>query len=452
MPFARSLLAPLFATVAIAIAFGLGAVACSSSPTEEDLPASCSVTASSNTVTTSTPAPTGINVMSVTVNGALCGSDAYPNEPCTSVQVCTPGGACATINNLLLDTGSYGLRIFKSVLTAAGVTPTTIATPGSRTLAECVGFGDGSSEWGQVGLVDMILGGESKITNVPIHMIEHSFSSPPSQCSASGSTPDIDPSIGFNGILGVGLFEQDCGTYCTNHIANGMYYSCDATSCIASSASLSEQVTNPVSLIGPDAGNSGLSDNNGVVLQLPAVPDGGAASASGYLLLGIGTRSNNTPGSEVQFYKTDSDGTFTSVFSPFSDSPLTSFLDSGSSLLFFPWPPPANEGLYSLIPDCSDTHGSGLDGFYCPATTRTMAATNIGAASTSTSCVGFQVANAYDQLVPGTANVFHNLAGTAGDSLGSVFDWGLPFFLGRKVYVGLENATSSLGTGPYWAY
>jgi hypothetical protein len=394
-------------------------------------------------VTTSTEAPTGINVMSVTVNGALCGDHAYPNEPCTSVQVCSPGGTCATISNLLLDTGSYGLRVFKSVLTAASITPGTITTTAGSTLAECVGFGDGSSEWGQVGLVDMILGGEAKISNVPIHVIDHTFSAPPSHCSASGSTPDIDPSIGFNGILGVGNFAQDCGSYCTNHTVNGMYYSCDGSSCVASNAALSEQVANPVALLS--------SDNNGVVLQLPAVPDTGAASVSGYMLLGIGTRANNTP-SNVELYKTDSDGNFSTVFSPFSDSPLTSFLDSGSSLLFFPWPPPANEELYSLIPDCSDSYGDGLGGFYCPANTRDTAATNIGAADTATSCVGFQVANAYDLLVPGTANVFHNLGGSAGDSLGSVFDWGLPFFLGRKVYVGYENATSSLGTGPYWAY
>ena len=37
----------------------------------------------------------------------------------------------------------------------------------------------------------------------------------------------------------------------------------------------------------------------------------------------------------------------------------------------------------------------------------------------------------------------------------AVFDWGLPFFYGREVYVGVDTAKPKPGwtyVGPYWAY
>lgn len=100
-----------FPWMGILVATSAFSAACSSS--QPQLAASCTPTASSNSVTSSTAVPTGNNVMTVTVNGSLCDPNVqnqYPNEPCTSVQVCTPGGSCATINNLLVDTGSVGLR------------------------------------------------------------------------------------------------------------------------------------------------------------------------------------------------------------------------------------------------------------------------------------------------------------------------------------------------------
>jgi hypothetical protein len=46
--------------------------------------------------------------------------------------------------------------------------------------------------------------------------------------------------------------------------------------------------------------------------------------------------------------------------------------------------------------------------------------------------------------------VFPSLAGPMGD--GSSFDWGLPFFYGRRVFMGFDGMTSALGTGPYYAF
>lgn len=306
---------------------------------------------------------------------------------------------------------------------------------------------DNSSEWGQVGTVDLILGNEPKITNVPIHVINYQYSNPPAACSTSQSVPDTDPStVGFNGIIGVGLFAQDCGETCTVSTNPGLYYSCNGSTCTGTTASLANQLPNPVGLVGPDSSNGGKSDNNGIMLQFPGVSAGGASSLTGYLVMGIGTRTNNTS-NNVSTYTTDENGNFTTVFNPFSSTALSSFIDSGSNLLYFPFPPPDNTSASSILPDC----GNDFPGFFCPSSTQSFAAANTSNSGSVTSCVGFSVAN--PEGIADAGNIVSaSFAGSDGSDTDSYFDWGLPFFFGRQVFVGIENTSSTLGTGPYWAY
>src|ERR1700679_3332290 len=76
----------------------------------------CGGGSSSNT--TQTPPPTGSNVRTLTVNAGPAGD--YANGAFTSVTVCTPGtSTCQTIDGILVDTGSSGLRLLSSVLTVS---------------------------------------------------------------------------------------------------------------------------------------------------------------------------------------------------------------------------------------------------------------------------------------------------------------------------------------------
>jgi hypothetical protein len=66
--------------------------------------------------------------------------------------------------------------------------------------------------------------------------------------------------------------------------------------------------------------------------------------------------------------------------------------------------------------------------------------------------VSFTVSNA-DNLLNSNDAAFDDLGGTYdGGSAYDGFDWGLPFFFGRTVYIGIDGTSSSLGSGAYTAY
>jgi hypothetical protein len=348
-------------------------------------------------------------------------NNSFPNEPCVSVTICAPGTTnCQTINDILLDTGDSGLRIFKQALSVPLVQ---VTTSGSGSLAECVRFADGWADWGPVQLADVILGGEPAV-RVPIQVIDSTFGDP----SVCGTQLEASPSdAGFNGILGVGLSAQDCGPGCANLANNTYYYTCTGASCAGTKAALTDQVQNPVALL--------PQDNNGVIVKLPSVPSGGSPSVNGSLVLGIGTQSNNVP-SGVTAFPANHNGYFTTTFN--GTSYPKSFVDSGSNGLFFA--PPAS----SPIPNCPT-----LSDWFCPSSTLPLRATNTGAPGSPSGEVSFQISNLERLRLNPSNNVFPDIGGSFPSGL---FVWGLPFFFGRNVYVGFEGKTSSLGTGPYWAY
>ena len=70
--------------------------------------------------------------------------------------------------------------------------------------------------------------------------------------------------------------------------------------------------------------------------------------------------------------------------------------------------------------------------------------------------VTFNIANAEALFAAngGTNAAFNNLGGDSGtDTSSDYFDFGVPFFYGHSVFVGIENQTGPNGVvGPYWAY
>lgn len=381
---------------------------------------------SNNSATTngySLPLLSGPNVLTLTVNGSTCSNNSYINKPCIALQICPPGSTsgCQTITDILLDTGSFGLRIFKQAINTSLASTFTPITSSGQEVAECVQYGDGSKNWGPIRNANVILGEEPAV-QVPIQVIDSTYSSSATYCNGADTSPT---QAGFNGILGVGHFLQDCGSRCAQSASNGLYFACTGSSCAGTTVALTKQVQNPVGLL--------PTDNNGVIVELPLIPIGGATFVNGYLILGIGTQSTNIPTGVTSYSASASTGDFSTTFEGES---ITSFLDTGSNGLFFT----------SSMPDCSSSNAN-FAGWYCPNMTTYLSASNTGYSGAPTVTIPFQIGNIANLNF--TNRVFLEVGGSAG---GKIFDWGLPFFIGRNVYVGFSGRTSNLGTGPYWAY
>jgi hypothetical protein len=358
--------------------------------------------------------------MAITVNGSLCSaatSANYFNKPCVSVTICNPGtSTCQTVNDILLDTGSYGLRVFNSAIT--GLTLTQASSGSGGSLAECIQFADLSSIWGPVKIASVKLGNEPAV-QIPIQVIDAGFATP-----TSCGTPDATPTIaGYTGILGVGPLPQDCGSNCTTRV-RGVYFSCTGTTCTGTTVALANQVPNPVASL--------PVDNNGLLVQFPSTPPaGGTSSLNGSLILGIGTQANNTPAVAPTVLPTNGSSDFTTVYNGASN---TSFLDTGSNALFFP----------SSFPSCSGANSP----WYCPASTTAQSATLVGSPGAPSKAMQFSIGNA-NSLFATNNNVFFEIGGTS--TFG--FDWGMPFFMGKSVYFGIAGFSSpGLGTGPFVAF
>ena len=377
------------------------------------------------TTTPTTTTPTGSNVQAITVNAGP--ADNYANGAFTNVTICVPGtSTCQTIDGVLVDTGSSGLRLLASVLTISLPQQASAGNP----VYECLPFVIGYT-WGPVQTAEIEMAGETA-SSVPIQVISGSAPVSSPCYNNPGGNSDTLSSLGANGIVGVGTFPQDCGDGCatTGSSNPDLYFECPSSGsgCTVIAESLPQQVQNPVALFS--------TDNNGVIIELPSV-SAPEVSLSGSLVFGIGTESNNgLNGATV--YPLAPTGANTGDFTTTFNGAVydQSFIDSGSNGFFFP----------SSIPPCSDLD----DDFYCPASTENLSATNAGYAGTPKGTVNFSVANADDLFNDNpTASVFSQLAGP---STIDSFDWGLPFFYGRNVYTAIDGASTPGGTGPYWAY
>ncbi len=382
------------------------------------------------------------------------------NTAYITVNVCMPDGKfdnCQTIDHVEIDTGSIGLRIIAAGAPAGQLSlalpPVMDPNNASNALAECLEFADGFS-WGSVNTADISLpvSGETA-TNVVVHVIGATSAGDPAKANPTcvplpGSmlvAENTVPSFGANGILGVGPFVNDCNSTsdcvplaqtCSGGSCipgnSATYFSCtSAASCAQTTVHLQQQLPNPAAVFAkhPD----GSVDNNGVIIELPAVTAGGAAGplTGGALVFGIGTQSNNAITGATKLPSDPASGVISATLN--GSMYPNSYLDSGSNANFFP----------SSLPSCPSPN----QGFLCPTSTTNESATLQGTDG-ATAAADFGVANANSLFSNANYVGFSDLGGDNSDA--SSLDLGLSFFYGRNIFTGFEDPATN--GQPYFAY
>jgi hypothetical protein len=392
---------------------------------------------SSSASAVSLPPITGSNVAPIAVR---LGPTNNVNIPYVSVAVCLSGAAldssgCHTIDNVLVDTGSYGLRLFASQVSPfLSLPPQTVGS--SSVISECANFLNNSSAWGSVSLADVAVGGE-RAHNVPVQLMDASAVTATINCGGTlMTTPDATSTLttrplSANGILGVGVFTNDAQNY----------FDCAASSvhsgrCLAIYPAPTQQVQNPVALF--------TTNNNGVVVALPSLGASGmASSATGYLIFGVNTQSNNQLGA-AKVVPLDVSGFFTTDFH--GQSMAHSIFDSGSNGLYF------DDPIATELALCS----APISDFYCPASPVPLGATIHLASGSATA--NFSIASANSRgsnyALGGLGGPLVSASQNSNLPVFFGFDWGLPFFYGRSVYSVIEGKTppGSSQTGPFNAF
>ncbi len=350
------------------------------------------------------------------------------NVPSISIQLCAPGSTtnCQIIDDIQIDTGSIGMRVLSLVIDPALLAALPTTTANGAQLSECYVYADGYV-FGTIRTADLSMG-EETVANISFQVIGD-LDSVPGDCASAGAAEDTPATFGANGIIGVGLSNIDCGAACTDgQSQNPRYYVCSGGACADGTAPTAQQVPNPVAKL--------PKDNNGVVIELPAISDSGATDPQGTLTFGIGTQSDNRVGGE-KVYKAMFAGIGVVSTSFSGQSYPYSFFDTGSTDLSFA----------SSLPACTDATD-----FYCPASTQHLSATIIDADGNQGS-VSFTVASADALFMNTTATAFDDLADVGfGAGQENIFDWGLPFFFGRRVFAAMDGASTSSGDGPYYAF
>ncbi len=364
------------------------------------------------------------------------------NQAFISIKLCQPGTqVCQIIDHIELDTGSVGLRIFKSAL--GGLSLPNAKDGAGNNIGECFQYGGGETYWGSIEAADVRMAGEVA-RNIKVQIVDYDFEQIPAGCP----NPDKDSTdTRANGVMGTNLFNGECyGADCEAGAVglddDGLsYYSCAAGQpCTAISMPLAMQLQNPISLL------SGR-DNNGYLLQLPFVGASGTSQEQGQLIFGIDTQPNNRSSQASHVIRIANDGYFTAnlQMNGITLNGVRGMIDSGTDF----WNLPAKLGAAV----CADAWSP----YLCPEAPETLNVSIPDVNGNPTNVVAISIANAQASMTDSQAVAYTNIAMESSIApgqadLASEVYLGMAFYYGRTVIEQIGTKSSNLGQGSLIAF
>ena len=354
------------------------------------------------------------NIVPVEVRQLLQG-DSF-NRLFVDVMVCHDAQHCRSVPNVLVDTGSAGLRLFRPALYALSLDPVTDLV--GHALGNWARFGAGDL-WGTLHWAQVRIGGLATTAAIPIGLYD--LPAPHERLPAGYGDRDLRGTMLGNGILGIAPWRHSMAFHFAFVGARG---AASAADWMPVQVERSQALANPIGYF-PEP------YDNGSVISLPEVDwFQGQSRVQGWLGFGLGPPTDMLfpRGHRVIVHELDDHGQFRATV---GDRPIDLMLDSGSNMLSLdlealgvarhPWFP----GLYE--------------------------AATLTPIDMAVQCAEQEIKLVQRLYVGSADNLGHTLRGHA--VLPMVAAWpvqqagkeaknllGLPFFYGRSVATGLEGA------------
>ena len=222
------------------------------------------------------------------------------NKLFVDVTVCNAARQCRTVPDVLVDTGSTGLRLLRGALDGLDLAP--VKDPRGRALGNWSSFGSGDL-WGTMHVAQVRIGGVSTARPISVEI----YDLPGRRDKLPDGYAEVDARATIvrmgNGILGISPHR---------HVTKGYYAKGTEARAPGGSRWVAVQVDASRQLSNPIADFPAPYDN-GSVIRLPEVDwTAGAKRVQGWLGLGIGaaTEALFPHGARVVSHELDADGLF----------------------------------------------------------------------------------------------------------------------------------------------